>query len=289
MGCGAPAAPPFGLDPPGTVPDLFAPGIVSTEGEHEFGLSMSPDGAEVVWAVADDHHHLRLRRFEDGAWQPEQILFPGLDKTVFDPFHARDGEHLFFLARDHGPLSANNSDLWVADRTDRGWGNPRPLGRPPSSEAKEFFVSEAANGALYFASNRGSEERNFDLFRAVPRDAGYAEPERLPGDLNTRWYEGDVFIAPDESYLIVATARPEGRGQSDLYLSVRRSDGTWTAAEPLGGDVNTPGNDFCPHVSPDGRYFAFSRDGDIYWMSAEPVIQQVLRHQLDETHAATAE
>ena len=41
----------LGMKPPGKVPELFAPGIVSTLfHEHSF-LSFSPDGSEIYWTT----------------------------------------------------------------------------------------------------------------------------------------------------------------------------------------------------------------------------------------------
>lgn len=263
--------PPFGLEPPGDTPTVFAPGIVSKTDEHEFGLSISPDGTEVIWAEArDGHNALRLRRFADGAWQEEKTLFAELDRTNFDPFHAHDGERLFFLSREHGEMRTSNPDLWVADRTADGYANPRPLGMPPNSLAKEFFVSEAADGTLYFASNRDRKDKDFDIFRTRPLGEGsYGEPELVPGDLNTPWYEADVYVAPDQSYLLVSGARRDGRGKADLYLSTRREDGSFTSAQTFDERISTEGHEICPYVSPDGRWFFFSRDGDVYWMSTK--------------------
>ncbi|MEM1249534.1 MAG: hypothetical protein AAGK22_24375 [Acidobacteriota bacterium] len=266
---------PFGLEAPGDTPVVFAPGVVSKTDEHEFGITISPDGTEVLWAVTlDGRNDLRLRRFADGAWQEEKTLFLELDRTNFDPFHSRDGKRLFFLSRKHGEMEGSNPDLWVADKTDDGYANPRPLGSPPNSTALEFFVSEAADGTLYFASNRDRSGRDFDIFRTRPLgDGTYGEPELVPGDLNTPWYEADTYVAPDQSYLLVSAARRDGRGKADLYFSTRRDDGTFTEAQTFDERISTEGHEICPYVSPDGRWFFFSRDGDVYWVLAEPVLK----------------
>ena len=38
----------LGQNPPGLTPELYAPGIVSTE-HHEFGITFSPDGKEIFF------------------------------------------------------------------------------------------------------------------------------------------------------------------------------------------------------------------------------------------------
>ncbi len=36
----------------------------------------------------------------------------------------------------------------------------------------------------------------------------------------------------------------------------------------MGPAINTDGHELCPFVSRDGKYLFFTRDGDIYWVSA---------------------
>ena len=57
--------------------------------------------------------------------------------------------------------------------------------------------------------------------------------------------------------------------------AVWEQDGSWGAPETLGDKVNTPYTDFCPMMTPDGRFFFFSRrlgtgwddapDAQIFW------------------------
>lgn len=69
-------------------------------------------------------------------------------------------------------------------------------------------------------------------------------------------------MAPDQSYIIFSSSgRRDGTGPAgDLYISFRRADGTWEAARNLGPLVNTDRTEFCPVVSPDGRYLYFTSD-----------------------------
>jgi len=68
----------------------------------------------------------------------------------------------------------------------------------------------------------------------------------------------DPFIAPDESYIIFASDRPDGFGGGDLHVSFRQDDGTWGEAINLGSTINSPQTDFCPSVTKDGKYLFFS-------------------------------
>jgi hypothetical protein len=43
-----------------------------------------------------------------------------------------------------------------------------------------------------------------------------------------------------------------------MYISFRADDGSWSDAANMGPPVNTPTLDFCPALSPDGRFLFFT-------------------------------
>ncbi len=48
-------------------------------------------------------------------------------------------------------------------------------------------------------------------------------------------------------------------GQFDLFVSFRAADGRWGEPVNLGNTINTAATEFCPTVTPDGRYLFVSR------------------------------
>jgi hypothetical protein len=98
-------------------------------------------------------------------------------------------------------------------------------------------------------------------------DGKYTEPEPLPDAINTQAFEADVYVAPDESFLIfTAIGRPDEivgvhpeYTRGDLYISFRRN-GVWSPAQSLGSNINSAAADFAPSVSPDGKYFFFTSE-----------------------------
>jgi hypothetical protein len=90
---------------------------------------------------------------------------------------------------------------------------------------------------------------------------------------------GDMSLAPDGSYMVMSLRRPGNLGRGDLHVSFRQSDGTWGQPVTLGDTVNTAHHEWCPMVTPDGKYLFFSRwlgetwetatGGDVYWVDAK--------------------
>ena len=109
-------------------------------------------------------------------------------------------------------------------------------------------------------------------------DGSFAAPVLVPAPINSEFDAGDPFVSPDEQIMIFVSSRPPGRGRGDLFISFRRAEGGWGEPVHLGDTVNTDQTDFCPFVTPDGKYFFFSRRhvskegvvtaGEVYWMDA---------------------
>ena len=92
-------------------------------------------------------------------------------------------------------------------------------------------------------------------------------PFELVAGINSDQKDHDPYVASDESFLIFTSERAGGKGGKDLYISYRRADGSWRVPQNMAA-INTRGNEWCPMMSPDGRYLFFTRRGDIHWVDA---------------------
>jgi Tol biopolymer transport system component len=252
----------LGQQPPGQVPQLFAPGIVST-GMDDLNAVFSADGSEFYFAVkvpVRGRHVILTMRQERGRWSAPTVLpFSGRYNDA-DPALSPDGRTLYFASS--RPLTPGGPekdwDIWAVDRTASGWGEPRRLDAPVNSEAMEVYPSLTANGTLYFSSGRPLGASTGGVYRAVPVEGAYPNVEVFDSAIASRYGGGDVFIAPDERTIIFSSSEAGGLGSSDLYVSFRRDDGAWTAPRNLGPTINSRFQEYCPSLSPDGRYFFFS-------------------------------
>jgi Tol biopolymer transport system component len=261
----------LGQKPPGTVPEVFAPGIVSTR-IGEFNAAFSPDGKEFYFSVNErsGRETMKFMTCKNDQWTPPQPVSFVSPQNDCDPLFSFDGRRLYFISTrpKKDRAGSRDWDIWYVEKTDTGWSEPINIGPPVNSEVDEYYVSLTQDGTIYFASNRAGGLGSFDIYRSRFVDGQYMKPENLGDSINTRHLEHDPFIAPDESYLLFTSVdRPEGFGTGDLYISSRKKDGTWTKSKNLGKAFNSSGYDFCPIVSPDGKYFFFTRKGDIYWAS----------------------
>ena len=158
-------------------------------------------------------------------------------------------------------FSGSGARPWVVDGIQRGGSSVRPLGDPINGAWGNHFASPAANGALYFTSDRPGGLGPIDVWRAPWLGDRYGPPENLGPAINgPGWLNLEAFVAPDESYLVVsAYGHDDALGDSDLYLSIHRN-GQWEPLRHLPAGINSAARDYSPRVTPDGRSLVFASE-----------------------------
>ncbi len=256
----------LGQKPPGTTPELFAPGIVSTEG-MQTKLNVAPDGNEIIYAernaVTNRWSFMRTVRVDSGWSRPAPM--PAFEQyTNMEPSLSPDGRRLYFVSdrptTDTGEAS-KTPDIWYVEKSGDEWGTPTNLGPPINGDGVEVQPYHGPDGCFYFCKPPA------EIYRSALTDSTPVVPIRLDDRVNQGRTSGP-WVAPDGSYLIFHSRRDGGMGGWDLYVCFRQTDSSWGGAKNLGAPINTPGDEADATISPDGKHIFFSRGGDIYWVSA---------------------
>jgi len=266
----------MGEVPPDDSRKVFSPNFISTE-EYEYGSVFNKAGTEFYYAIAkSDHPVIRYSQLIDSTWTEPRTILAHEKYGYNDPFLSPDESRMYFISKRtlDGTDTKEDHDIWYVQKTPEGsWSEPRNAGPTINSEGNEYYISFTSSGTMYFASNvNAPEERkrsDQDIYFAPMVDGEFQEPVRLGEAINTENYEADVFIDPDEAYLIFCSTRPEGMGRGDLYISFKGDDGSWSKAKNMGEAVNTEGHELCPFVTSDGKYLFYTSKQDIVWISTD--------------------
>jgi len=259
--------------------EVFGEGVLTETGADAYGPTLNADGTEVYFTVRRNRsgsEYLVFSHRSNGAWAaPAPLAFSGqgYDK---EPYLSPDGLRLFFASTRPVPSGAAlEFEIWVADRTEGGWSAPRHL-EEIGSPGYDNYPAVAANGDLYFGSDR--LEGRGRIFHARWNGANYDEPVLVTTEGDRPMTGADPYIDPQSRFLIHSSTRSGGRGEGDLYLTLREG-ADWGPSVHLGDIVNTADYEYTPFVSADEQHLYFSRGwGEMHRVpvSALPALSRAL-------------
>lgn len=279
----------FGQTPPGNTPVPFAPDMIGKRFKRTRSITFSPDGTEAYWGVIvfennDWKRWIVESKMVEGTWtEPKLAFFSKYDLEDDVPCLSPDGRRLFFISRRpiHPNEGLGKENIWVIERQDQGWGEPRPL--PPGVNGLPQIhhqLSLDRHGTLFFAAAGENCLGEIDMYCSKWVEGTYQNPEHLGPAINGPQAEYTPWIARDGSYLLFCRNRPEG-SEGALWISFKRKDNRWSDPEELSKYVKMPQrvDTFCPSVVDDGKYLIFyCSDGETtapYWADASFI--EVLR------------
>jgi CubicO group peptidase (beta-lactamase class C family) len=255
----------LGQSPPGSKPEIFAPGIVNTNKNREVEGMFAADMNTFYFIrrpLGEKPESNVLLSFEyiNNQWQ-KSIVKKGKSEASISP----DGKRIYFK----NTFMEKNSD---------GWSDVTNIGAP-FDEIDIMRLSVSATGTYYFDTFNKKLDMPIRYSRLI--DGKYEQPISLGPQFGIGQYNAHPYIAPDESYIIFDSKRKGGYGSSDLYISFRMANDSWSPAINLGDQVNTSDPENYPSVSPDGKFLFFDRRSehringdkhvDIYWVDAKVI------------------
>jgi hypothetical protein len=241
-------------------PALVGEGVISTGDRHQTFPAEDPVSGDLWFSVYDDdfdEQTILVSRPAGTGWAaPEVAPFSGEwgDRA---PRFSPDGSELYFTS--DRPVSpggaAGDMNIWRVTREDGSWSAPEPVAAPVSSEAPDIHVAVSRDSYWVPSRREGTLGRSdiFRVSRSRPRTV-----EHLPAPINDELSQPDLWISPDETWMIlVITDHRSGLGGDDLYVS-RREGSVWSEPRNLGSPVNSDEYEYGPSLSRDGRYLYFS-------------------------------
>lgn len=263
----------FGQTRPGETPVPFAPEVLASLNPWTEGFSFSPDGTVCFVSIGDATYSrswLYMSTLANGAWTlpVEAPFLSGFEFATLATFSA-DGRSIVFGGRKGSGLP----DLWSVSASGRGWRVPVALPTPINSDLGEYPGSNAADGTMYFSRTRAGLQSR--IYTARGGVTGAPTVELVGPPISLDGFDGDPAIAPDGHFLVFYSARPGGRGGTDLYVSFRDGNGGWRPPVNLGPDFNSPDDEYGAHLSPDAKYLFFTRHtavgNRIFWVAASAI------------------
>ncbi|RYU97418.1 TolB family protein [Emticicia agri] len=257
---------------PDSTARTFLPGIVSKEG-IDFNSAFSPDGKSYYFTRSENRRWTIYVTHYDGKGWSEPVVAPfSQDKySVADPAFAPDGK-LYFISNRPKTVkdTLSDFDIWYVKPLSEGqWSAPENLA-VVNSDSVEYYMSFASNGNMYLGSARAGGLGMEDIYISRYVNGQYTKPENLGPAINSVYSDHDPCISPGEDFMIFKSEnRPDGYGEADLYGSQLGKDKKWLRGVNMGKPFNTNTYEYCAYLTPDLKYFFFSSERNVKWISAD--------------------
>lgn len=260
-------------EPPTETPKIFAKGMLVDSGIVLGRVAFSEDGREFYYTYAahwfdSNNSGVNVISFDGKNWSKPKLLA----ESVSNPTLSIDGSILYF--------GGMNSTVWRSKKTNDKWSNPTEY---LNKNYGLYNFMPTKRGVFYVGSNGMSGSKgdygtyDFSTFSMVGKNTVITS---LGLPINTPGFDGDLYIAPDESYMIVS-AEETATYESELHISFRKKNGTWTPSKSISPEINTGlAHRFGQYVSPDGKYLFYTqgtseKDCHIYWIRWDKMLERL--------------
>jgi outer membrane protein OmpA-like peptidoglycan-associated protein/tetratricopeptide (TPR) repeat protein len=179
--------------------------------------------------------------------------------SEYYPTISLDGNTLIFTRR----VNNMNEDFYESKRSGDNWSKANSLPGNINTNQNEAAQSVSLDGQILIFNGCNFPEGmgSCDLYISYLTPQGWSSPENLGDSVNTEFWESAPSLSPDKRDLYFASNRPGGYGGSDIYVSHRLPNGRWSAAQNLGPQVNTAGDEGTPFIHFDNQSLYFNSSG----------------------------
>ena len=226
----------LGQTRPSNTPKVFAPGLLTDGSMFVMGrVAFSADGKEFYYSESDswqrgDHISMKMIRYANHQWGKPVVL----NQHFLSPTLSLDGRALFMRRVAPGSSMKN---VWQSLRIGDSWSVPQAFLERPYGL---YDYMPTASGNAYVGSDPSPEDTKNGItyaYSVLAKSSAGMNVKSLGLPLNEPGFNGDLYVAPDESYMIVS-AKETKTFESQLYISFRKPDSTWTVPVSLGTQIN---------------------------------------------------
>jgi outer membrane protein OmpA-like peptidoglycan-associated protein/Tol biopolymer transport system component len=190
-------------------------------------------------------------------------LGPGINSASDEylPSLTADASMLVFTRLDN-----DYDENFYASLADTGgvWTKAFPIDAVNTTENEGAEAISADGSWLVFtACNRKDDgsQGSCDLYWSQLKGESWTKPSPFSAIINSKAWDAQPCISADGKFLFFSSERTGGQGGRDLWYAAREKGGKWTTPVNVGATVNSPFNEQCPFLHPDGQTLYFTSNG----------------------------
>jgi hypothetical protein len=167
------------------------------------------------------------------------------------------------LERSYEAKPVYTEELLYSEHNDSLWNTPIAVNLPWKQNLDMGSLNLSADGrSMYFTGcywpiGLGG----CDLYVSQILGEKWLEPKNLGGSINTSNWESQPIISSDGKKLYFASKRKGGKGGSDIWMSIKLKNNSWSPPINLGDSINTSKDEMTPFLHADGRTLFFASTG----------------------------
>jgi outer membrane protein OmpA-like peptidoglycan-associated protein len=223
---------------------------------------------------------------------PEDLVKENLGNNINSrfgevaPIISPDGKFMYFTRLNHPEnlkeKGAKNDkpadiaqDIWVSKLQKNGtWGKAENIGEPINNALNNAAATISADGKSLFVLNVYLPNGKFvaGLSKATMRNKKWELPKQIKIEdfqalevydekLKIKKTVTEYAISSDEQFLLMGLRRTESFGDKDLYVSFKKSDGSYGKPLNLGSIINSAGDEGSPFLAADNKTLYFNSNG----------------------------
>lgn len=234
---------------------------------HEFSDIADKEAAEEAEMIAQLDNNIRACYISR-----DSVTFLSVKEieNLGENINSRAHEYFPFVSNDQNLLiftgcksDFSDENLYYSTFQNGMWNSVQPLGSKFNTKANEGMSTIVRDGKTMYFSACGREGvlGPCDIWQASIVGTEIKDVSTVAGGVNSEKYESQAAISCDGTTLYFASIRDGGFGGTDIWVSKKDLNGTWSEPLNLGPSINTPGDEQSPFITNDGQTLYFSTDG----------------------------
>ena len=141
------------------------------------------------------------------------------------------------------------------------WEGPSNMQNFNTDEFEGAFSLAGDGRTIVFAAQRDDSYGDIDIYSAELIEGVLHNVKNVGATVNSEYWESQPSISRDGKTLYFSSNRPGGVGATDIWVSTRNADGSWSAARCLDRTINTEKDERSPFITADGGTLVFASNG----------------------------